>query len=279
MIIVSDPRKMQQRCLSLKRAGRSIGLVPTMGALHEGHLSLIRACRKENDIVCVSIFVNPIQFGPSEDFSRYPRPLSTDTRLCRQEKVDLLFTPSVEGLYGKEFRTYVEVKELGDKLCGASRKGHFRGVATVVAKLFNIFQPDRAYFGRKDFQQTVVLSRMVRDLDFPVKMRVMPTVREAGGLARSSRNVYLSADERKEALVLSRALSLARESVRRGERDPRVVTRRMKELIRTSKSVKIEYLEIVDADTLEPVRRIEGKTAAVIAARVGTTRLIDNTAL
>ncbi len=277
MIIVTDVRKMQERCLAMKRRGKSIGLVPTMGALHEGHLSLIRRCRKENDLCCVSIFVNPIQFGPTEDFNRYPRPVKIDNELCRREKVDLLFRPTPEGFYGGGFRTYVEVQGLGDLLCGASRKGHFRGVTTVVSKLFNVVLPDRAYFGRKDFQQTVVLRRMAEDLDFPVKIKVLPTVREPGGLAMSSRNAYLSERERADALVLSQSLRLARRMVKAGGRDSRKVIREMKELIRGRKSIAVEYIEAVDTSSLACVRRIvPGRTAIVLAARAGKTRLIDN---
>jgi pantoate--beta-alanine ligase len=276
MKIISDPGRMQRLCRSLKRNGSTIGFVPTMGALHEGHLSLIRRSKKENRFTCVSIFVNPAQFGPSEDFARYPRPRRVDTALCKKENVDFLFAPGVKQMYGENFRAYIEVKGLGDVLCGASRRGHFRGVATVVAKLFNIIQPDTAYFGQKDFQQTVVLRRMAADLNFPVQIRVLPTIREKQGLAKSSRNSYLSAEERSDALVLSRALAMAAKMVKAGERGSGVIIRRMKQMIRSCRRVNLEYLEIVDTETLAPVKAIAGCAAVVVAARVGATRLIDN---
>lgn len=277
MKVFTDVRKIQEYCSSLKRRGVTIGFVPTMGALHEGHLSLIRRARKENACVCVSIFVNPIQFGPAEDLKRYPRPIRRDTSLCENENADILFVPSVRGLYGDDFRTYVEVEGLSDVLCGAARHGHFRGVATVLAKLFNIVQPDRAYFGQKDFQQSVVVRRMVGDLNFPVTIRVVPTVREAQGLALSSRNAYLSAEERRDAVRISQSLKIARDMVREGTRDSRVVIRRMERVIKGQGGLSVEYIEIVDPDTLSPLRRINGRAVVVVAARAGKTRLIDNT--
>jgi pantoate--beta-alanine ligase len=276
MKIISDLRKMQKFCLLQKRAGCSLGFVPTMGALHEGHLSLIRCSEKENDITCVSIFVNPAQFGPQEDFTRYPRPLRRDAALCKKENVDVLFRPSARQMYGAGFHSFIEVGEMGGVLCGRSRKGHFRGVATVVAKLFNIVQPDRAYFGRKDFQQAVIIKRLAEDLNFSVAIRVLPTVREKQGLAMSSRNAYLSRAERSDALVLSRALALARKMAGAGEREAREIIRQMTQLIMARKRVGIEYIEIVDPETLAPVARITGKAAVMLAVRVGKTRLIDN---
>jgi pantoate--beta-alanine ligase len=279
MKIVSDPRKMQAHCRALKCKGRTLGFVPTMGALHEGHLSLIRRSKEENDITCVSIFVNPIQFGPAEDLACYPRPIRRDTSLCKKENVDLLFVPAPRALYGRDFRTHVEVRGLSDVLCGAVRQGHFRGVATVVAKLFNIAQPDRAYFGRKDFQQAVIVRRMAEELNFPVKIRVMPTIREADGLAMSSRNTYLGAEDRKEAVVLAKSLRLARTMARAGTRDPREIIRRMTRMIGSRKRAKLEYIEVIDPETLAPLKRIEGVFAVVLAARVGATRLIDNSVI
>lgn len=276
MKIIRDIRTMQRRAGELKREGLSIGFVPTMGALHEGHLSLIRGSKKENDITCVSIFVNPIQFGPAEDFSNYPRPARADIALCKKEGVDFLFMPSPGGLYGSDFRSFVEVAGLSDVLCGASRKGHFRGVATVVAKLFNIAQPDRAYFGQKDCQQAVIITRMARELNFPVKIRVMPIVRSPEGLALSSRNAYLSAEQKVAALVISRALSEAETMVRQGKTDVRAILRAMRRMLAGSGGVAVEYLEAVDFATLVPVRKIRGRAAILIAARVGKTRLIDN---
>ncbi|MGE5309164.1 MAG: pantoate--beta-alanine ligase [Deltaproteobacteria bacterium] len=276
MRIIGDIRKMQSCCAELKKEGLSVGFVPTMGALHEGHLSLVRRSKKDNDITCVSIFVNPIQFGPAEDFNTYPRPARRDRMLCQKEKVDLLFMPRPDRMYGPGFRTHVEVEALSDVLCGATRQGHFRGVATVVAKLFNIIQPDRAYFGQKDFQQTVVLKRMAADLNFPVEIKVLPTVRETRGLAMSSRNAYLSAQEHSQALAISRALFRARQMARGGVRDAARLIREMKRIIGQDRAVRIEYLKIVDADTLSPVKRAQRGTTAVVAARVGATRLIDN---
>jgi pantoate--beta-alanine ligase len=267
---------MQKIAGALKCKGRTIGFVPTMGALHEGHLSLIRQARKENQKIVVSIFVNPIQFSPKEDLKTYPRPFKKDLLLLRKEKVDFVFCPSVREMYPEDFRTSVEVKELGEVLCGVSRPGHFRGVATVVAKLFNIVQPDTAYFGQKDAQQTVVIRRMAVDLSMPLKIKVMPTVREAGGLALSSRNVYLSPQGRRDSLVLSKALGLAKELIRHGQRNALCISNRMKALIRTRKSAKIDYIAIVDSRTLKPVKIIGNNCLIAVAVRFGNTRLIDN---
>jgi len=206
MRVIRNIRQMQKIARTLQRAGKTIGLVPTMGALHEGHASLIRACRKNNDTTIVSIFVNPIQFGPSEDFNRYPRPIGQDSSLCMKERVDFIFHPAAQEMYSAGFKTYVDVQELGTRLCGASRQGHFRGVTTVVAKLFNACMPDRVYFGRKDAQQALIIQRMVKDLNIPVSVKVMPTVREKGGLAVSSRNAYLDEGRRNDARVISQSL-------------------------------------------------------------------------
>jgi pantoate--beta-alanine ligase len=276
MRIIRGVVEMQKCCLALKRRKISIGFVPTMGALHEGHLSLIRSAKKENDSTCVSIFVNPAQFGPAEDFKRYPRPILNDCAVCKKEKVDFLFFPAREQMYAKGFRSHVEVEELSDMLCGARRGGHFRGVATVVAKLFNIVQPDRAYFGQKDFQQTVILRRMTADLNFPVTIRVLPTVREKHGLAMSSRNAYLSEQEREDALFLSASLREAAAMIKAGERHSGAITRRMRQILCSRKLMNVEYLAIVNPVTLAPVKRIAGGEAIVLAARAGKTRLIDN---
>lgn len=254
----------------------SAGLVPTMGYLHEGHLALIRRARTENELVVVSIFVNPTQFGPAEDFSRYPRDLPRDLALCREAGVDLVFAPEPPAMYPEGFQTYVEVVELAQGLCGASRPGHFRGVATVVAKLFHLIQPDRAYFGEKDAQQLRVIRRMVRDLNMPVEIVSVPTVREPDGLAMSSRNVYLSAEERRAATVLSRALYLARDLVAAGERDAAVIGRRMRDLLDAEPLARVDYLAVVDDESLAPVLRIERPTLVALAVFFGRTRLIDN---
>jgi pantoate--beta-alanine ligase len=276
MRVIRTIRQMQTAALASKRAGRSIGLVPTMGALHEGHASLISTCRKENDIAVVSIFVNPIQFGPSEDFKRYPRPFSQDEILCRKERVDFIFHPGPRDMYPSGFKTYVDVQELGDALCGAFRQGHFRGVTTVVAKLFNACMPDRAYFGQKDAQQAVIIRRMVKDLNIPVSVKVMKTVREKGGLAISSRNVYLSEGRKADAQVISQALKLAQRLAANGVRNTAAITAQMTELIESKKCEKIEYISIVDTEHLKPVSRITRPCLAAIAAWFDGTRLIDN---
>jgi len=260
----------------VRRARKTIGFVPTMGALHEGHLSLMRKARRDNDVVVVSIFVNPTQFGPREDFRRYPRPLRRDLGLCRKEKVDFIFYPQAKDMYPQDFKTYVVVKDLSNVLCGKSREGHFQGVVTVVIKLFNIVQPDIAYFGQKDAQQSIIIRRMVDDLNMPVKIKVMPTVREKDGLAMSSRNTYLNARERKDALILNKSLRLAGLLVKSGLRDANRVIQRMKQLIMKKKTAKIDYIAIVDTKNLKPVKRIENRCLIALAVWIGKTRLIDN---
>jgi pantoate--beta-alanine ligase len=266
---------------ALREAPRPVGLVPTMGAFHEGHLSLIRAAREENATVVVSLFVNPSQFGPSEDFGAYPRDAERDSRLAQQEGVDILFAPPVEEIYPDGFDTAVEVGGLTDTLEGdpAHRgRGHFRGVTTVVTKLFNMAQPERAYFGQKDAQQALVIRRLVRDLNIPVEVRVCPTVREESGLAMSSRNAYLSDEERERAAALRRALRAAEEAVRLGELEPaRVLAAARAEL--DAAQIEPEYLELRSVVDLSPVERVKGSTLLAVAARVGRARLIDNTML
>lgn len=259
-----------------KEKGKSVGFVPTMGALHEGHLSLIRRARSENGFVVVSIFVNPTQFGPKEDLKRYPKPVKNDISLCKKEGVDLIFYPKVKQMYPEGYKTYVEVKELSGLLCGKPRPMHFKGVATVVTKLFNIIQPDTAYFGQKDAQQAVIIKKMVLDLNMPVKIKVMPIVREKDGLAMSSRNVYLSAKERKDALILFNALKLAKILIRNGQRNTAKIMQRMKELIRKKKSAKIDYIAIVDLDTLKPLYKVTENCLIALAVWIGKTRLVDN---
>lgn len=267
---------MTQVVRKQRQKGRSIGFVPTMGALHEGHLSLIRQARRENDLTVVSIFVNPTQFGPKDDFEKYPRNLKKDAMLCKKEKVDIIFYPNAREMYPAEFKTYIEVKELSEHLCGKSRPGHFKGVATVVTKLFNIVQPDKAYFGQKDAQQSVIINRFVQDLNIPVKIKVMPTLREKDGLAMSSRNAYLSPQERKDAVVLFRSLKLAQDLINKGEKNSRKIISNMIGLIKSKKSAKIDYIDIVDAKTLKFIDRVTDNYLIVLAVWIGKTRLIDN---
>jgi len=259
--------------------GRKVGLVPTMGALHEGHASLIRAARGETGCVVVSIFVNPAQFGPGEDLSRYPRPLEKDMELCRREGVDAVFTPSAAEMYPEGFATSVRVAGLSEKMCGAFRPGHFDGVCTVVAKLFAIVQPDVAYFGEKDAQQLAIIRRMAADLNLPPEIHGCPLVREPDGLALSSRNAYLSADERRRALALSAALAEARLALAAGERDGAKVAAAVRRRLEAAAGVEIQYVAVVDPDTLADLARIADKVLVAVAAKVGATRLIDNVLL
>ena len=265
-----------------RREGRTIGLVPTMGALHAGHLRLVEEARAASGLVVVSIFVNPTQFGPSEDFQRYPRTLEADLALCEAGGAEVIFAPEVEEMYPNgPSSTFVEVPALSDRLEGASRPGHFRGVATVVLKLFTIVGPDLAFFGAKDYQQLQVIRRMVADLDVPVEVRAVATVREADGLAMSSRNCYLDADHRRAAVVLSKALERASEAVRDGERDADRVRQILRMSIELEPLARLDYAEVADADTLEPAREVGqgGRAVALLAVRVGPARLIDNVLL
>ena len=262
------------------RANRKrLGLVPTMGALHEGHLSLVRAAKAQCDVVAVSIFVNPTQFGPTEDLAKYPRQFERDCALLEEEDVDIIFAPSVEEMYAKDERTWVTVEGLSDKLDGRSRPGHFRGVTTVVAKLFHAIEPDVAFFGQKDAAQVAVIRRMVRDLNFSVEIAACPIIREPDGLAMSSRNAYLSLDDRQRALVLHRSLRCVEKEFRAGERTAAKLAAGAKQVIAQQPLVRLDYFEIVDPDTLEPVEQISQPTLAAVAAYVGTTRLIDNVVL
>ncbi len=276
MKIVKSLRKMQEICGELKRQGRTIGLVPTMGYLHEGHVKLVRIARKKSDRVVVSVFVNPTQFGPREDFDRYPRDFKKDRLLLDQEGCDFVFAPRIREMYPNGYLTWVEVGGITGKLEGASRPGHFRGVTTVVAKLFNIVQPDVAVFGQKDAQQAVVLKKMVDDLDYGLKMIIAPTVREKDGLALSSRNKYLSPEERKQAAVLSQSLREAQRLIRKGERRAARIISRMRDLIRRQPLVKLEYVAITDAGSLELLSRLRGEVMISLAARFAKARLIDN---
>jgi pantoate--beta-alanine ligase len=276
--VVTDIAPLRQAVAEARCKGRSIGLVPTMGALHAGHLSLIEAARAQTEFVVVSIFVNPTQFGPHEDLNRYPRPLERDLELCGKAGVDLVFHPQPEVLYPPGYRTFVEVTGLQNVLCGASRPGHFRGVATVVLKLFNLVQPDCAYFGQKDAQQARIIQQMVRDLNVPVEVRVCPIVREADGLALSSRNEYLEAEERQRAAVLHRTLTEARRRIEEGERDAAAIRRRMAEQIAGVRGAVLDYAAVVDADSLEDLAAIVAGRPVLLALAVkfGGARLIDN---
>jgi pantoate--beta-alanine ligase len=256
--------------------GRSVGVVPTMGALHAGHLSLVEASCRQCGFTVVTLFVNPMQFGPGEDFSRYPRDLDKDLELLSAYPVDLVFAPTVDQMYPSGHTTFVDVGAVAEPLEGKHRPGHFRGVATIVLKLFNLVAADVAFFGQKDYQQTLVVRQMVRDLDVPIEIRICPTVRETDGLALSSRNVYLSDRERQQALVISRSLQLADELVKRGERSARVILDRMRELFAAEPEIQVQYIALADPDTLANVSEIRGPTVALIAAKVGATRLIDN---
>ena len=268
---------MKSACRRL--AGKALGFVPTMGALHEGHLSLVRASKSRCDVTAVSIFVNPLQFGPSEDLAKYPRTLDRDARLLEELGVDLLFVPRVDDMYSSGAKTYVLVDDLSDKLDGASRPGHFRGVATVVAKLFEIVRPDCAFFGQKDAAQVAVLRKMVSDLNMDVELVVCPIVRETDGLAMSSRNVYLTAEQRRQALVLNRSLLRVRAAAEAGEHDTAKLIKMGKQVIAEERGARLDYFVIVDPDTLDPVADISRRTLVAVAAYVGPTRLIDNVVL
>ncbi len=277
MIVAKNVLKVRKEVSFRKREGKLIGFVPTMGALHEGHLSLVRRARRECGFVVVSIFVNPTQFGPAEDFRSYPRTFKQDCQLLKKEGVDLVFHPDVKTMYPVGFSTYVEEISLSRYLCGRSRPIHFKGVCTVVAKLFNIVEPDIAYFGQKDYQQAQIIKRMVRDLNFPVRIKVMPIVRERDGLALSSRNKYLEGEQRSEATVLYKSLIKGKQMINQGIRDASIVRREMVRVIKkSSPSSRIDYVSIVDPDTLEEVKKIKGKVLIALAVYVGRARLIDN---
>ncbi len=267
---------VQAYVTACRKVGKRVGFVPTMGAFHEGHLTLMREARRNNGAVIVSIFVNPIQFTAGEDFDRYPRRLEQDTRMAESEGVDVIFSPSVAEMYPKGFDTYVDQDDLPAKLCGEFRVGHFRGVMTIVTKLFNIVKPDVAYFGQKDYQQSLIIRRTVTDLNLDVDVKVLPTVREEDGVAMSSRNVYLGPKQRKDAGCLIQALRRAEDLVNGGQSSAAKVSAEMKKLIRKVKGTRVEYIAIVNSDTLEPVKEIKGKTLIALAVRIGKARLIDN---
>jgi pantoate--beta-alanine ligase len=276
MEIIRDLRAMQARCSAERLAGRTIAFVPTMGYLHEGHLSLLREGRKRADLLVLSIFVNPTQFGAGEDLETYPRDLGRDVDLARSAGTDLIFAPEAEEMYPPGYATYVEVAGLGEGLCGASRPGHFRGVTTVVSKLFLLVQPQVALFGCKDFQQLAIIRRMTRDLHLPVEIVGMPIVREADGLALSSRNVYLSPGERRQALALSAVLGLARARVAGGERSAAAVIAAAKERIAQEPDARIDYVQVCHQSTLAEMTELTPDAVLLLAVRIGQTRLIDN---
>jgi pantoate--beta-alanine ligase len=276
METITDVQQMQERCLALRREGRRIAFVPTMGYLHEGHLSLLREGRRCGDILVLSIFVNPTQFGVNEDLDAYPRDMERDAAMARAEGVDLLFAPSAASMYPTGYATYVDVEGLTETLCGASRPGHFRGVTTVVTKLFNIVQPHLALFGRKDFQQLAVIRRMTLDLNLPVEVLGMPIVREADGLAMSSRNVYLSQEERRQALVLSQALATGRRMAGEGVRAVGKILSALRALIEAQPAARIDYLQVCHQFTLQEQERVDADSVLLMAVFVGKTRLLDN---
>ena len=259
-----------------KKEGKSISLVPTMGYLHEGHLSLVRAARKHTDVVVMSIFVNPMQFGPKEDFEKYPRDLKRDEQLATSAGVDIIFNPSVNDMYPSGYSTYVSVEGLTDTLCGSSRPGHFKGVTTVVSKLFEIIRPNIAYFGQKDAQQAIVIKKMTEDLNMGIEIKIMPIIRESDGLAMSSRNIYLSDTERKDALVLYESLKKAEDMVRSGEQDAGKIVKVIEGTIRSVESARIDYVSVVGTKNLKKVKTISGEVLVALAVFIGRTRLIDN---
>ena len=279
MNICTTVAEMRAAAGATRGGGKRLGLVPTMGALHEGHLSLVRAAKDQSDVVAVSIFVNPTQFGPNEDFSKYPRTFERDCELLQNEGVELVFAPPVDEMYPRGAVTYVTVEGLSDKLCGRSRPGHFRGVTTVVAKLFHIIEPDLALFGQKDAAQAAIIPRMVRDLDLAVRIVVCPIVREPDGLAMSSRNAYLNPAERQAALVLWRALRLAAEHLAQGERQGARLAATLCDCIAKEPLARIDYVAVCDPDTLREVEQLSGTVLVVLAVYIGKTRLIDNAVL
>jgi pantoate--beta-alanine ligase len=276
MQVIKTIKDMQALSRGLKVEKKTIGFVPTMGALHEGHLSLVRRSKKENDITVVSIFVNPIQFGPKEDFKQYPRDLEGDLKKLDALNTDIVFVPDEKEMYPQGFSTVINVGAIGEILCGVTRKGHFNGVATVVAKLFNIVMPQRAYFGQKDFQQSVIIKKLVRELNFDIDIIVCPIVREPDGLAMSSRNSYLNQDERKAAIILYKALRHGEELINKGVKDVSYLKEEIRSVLSSEPLAKIEYVEIVDPESLEDIKEMKTQGVICIAVRIGTTRLIDN---
>lgn len=277
MKIITTVKEMQAEANRLRQTGKTIGFVPTMGYLHEGHLSLIRIARKKADVVVLSIYVNPTQFAPHEDLDHYPRDFARDEQMAGQEGVDVIFYPSDKEMYPEEYHTYVHVEKLTETLCGHSRPDHFRGVTTICAKLFHAVKPHFAVFGQKDAQQAVVIRRMVKDLDWDMEIMVGPIVREKDGLAMSSRNSYLSPEERQEALALHQSLKIAEEMIQGGEGKSEMILKAMQDHLEAKKHIRIDYIEIVHSETLQSLETIENNALIALAAYVGKTRLIDNT--
>jgi len=276
MRLIDKISDMKAIIRSNKSMGKTIGFVPTMGYLHEGHLSLAKRSVQENDFTVMSIFVNPTQFGPNEDFDKYPRDLERDLTLAEAAGVDVIFAPAVGEMYPDGYKTYVNVEDITEVLCGRSRPGHFRGVTTVVNKLFNIVEPNKAYFGQKDAQQVIVIKKMVRDLNMNLEVITCPIVREPDGLAMSSRNVYLNAEERKAAVILSKSLFEAEELIKKGEKSRKRIVEYIESAIKTEKLAVIDYVEVVSADNLETMEELRGSVLIALAVRFGKTRLIDN---
>jgi pantoate--beta-alanine ligase len=276
MKIARTIEQVRKLIKAARSRGKKIGFVPTMGALHIGHISLIEAAVKKCDFVVVSIFVNPTQFGPAEDFDKYPRPLNADLKICRKAGVDVVFTPTTKQMYSRDNLTWVNIEKLTEPLCGRSRLAFFRGVATVCIKLFNIVAPDIAFFGQKDAQQAVVIKRMVADLNMPLKIVVCPTVRRPDGLAVSSRNQYLTEQQKKDATFIYKSLQRCRQLIDAGLTDTRKIITEMQKILSQVPSIQIEYISIVDADTLQPIDHIAGKVLAAVAVKISSTRLIDN---
>ncbi len=277
--ITQTVAQTRQALAAARAQGLTVALIPTMGALHAGHVHLIRAARAANGFVVVSIFLNPTQFGPGEDLSRYPRPLAADIAFCAAEGVDLIFHPDAAVMYPAGYHTFVEVQELQDVLCGSSRPGHFRGVATVVLKLFNIIQPNVAYFGQKDAQQLRIIEQMARDLDVPIRIEACPIVREADGLALSSRNMYLNPEERRQATVLSRCLRSISDRVGTGERRAATLVELAQAILAQVPGARVDYVSVVDSESLKPLETLHGKVLVALAVYIGGTRLIDNVIL
>ncbi len=276
MLLFHKIDELKQYLNSQRKEGKTVGLVPTMGYLHDGHLSLIKKANEENNIVVVSIFVNPTQFGPNEDLDKYPRNLERDIELVGEAGGDIVFNPTVDEIYPNGFQTYVEVEGLTTTLCGALRPGHFKGVTTVVSKLFHIVNPDNAYFGQKDAQQSIVIKRMVKDLNMDVNVVVCSIIREPDGLAMSSRNVYLSKDEREQAVILYQSLSMARKMIENGENQALIIKDNMTKMIQEKPKAAIDYISIVDVETLKEIEEINKDTLIALAVKFGKTRLIDN---
>ena len=276
MKVIKEIDKMKTYAKIIKKDNKLIGFVPTMGSFHEGHLSLMRTARKQTDVVITSVFVNKMQFGPKEDYEAYPRDLEKDENLAKGSGTDVMFCPTTEDMYPSGFSTHVDVESLTDELCGKSRPGHFRGVTTVVAKLFEIIKPDIAYFGEKDAQQAFVIQKMVDDLDMDVTLKIMPTVREEDGLAMSSRNAFLSDAERKEAPMLYKSLKLAEDMINSGEKDSKKIIKEIKNFIQENTSSKVDYVSTVDTSSLKSISKINGKVLIALAVFFKKTRLIDN---